>query len=157
MIVVLQLFMCMSTSQVSHIYSSIYFYQITFTIKVPLYCDNDYSKPPGLIIPPPSLIEVVQGESITITAEYKGDLYDHNLQAFWCITTLDGKHDCISPVNSSTYNVMTNCLSIDCCYFNISITLKSLTLSLSQAKLSSVAVWEQDTHSFNPGNSTLGI
>ena len=134
---------------------------IIFTIKVPEKCESDYSKPLDLLTPPPLVVQAVQGETVTIKAVYKGNINDPNLLAYWCVTTLDGNH-CIFPTDNDTiYNVMTvySCppTNVDCCYFNVSIEIKSLTLNLSRASLTSIAVWTQNPESFNPGNSTLGM
>ena len=129
--------------------------------KVPEKCESDYNNPPKLQTPPPLVVQAVQGESITIKAEYKGNINDPNLLAYWCVTTLDGNH-CIFPTdNDTSYNVTTihSCPSTDpdCCYFTTAIEIKSLTLDLSQANLTSAAIWLQNPKSFNPGNTTLGM
>ena len=111
--------------------------------------------------PPPPVVQAVQGENITIKAVYKGNIKDTNLLSFWCVATLDGNHQCILPTDNDTvYNVTTDgCppTDVDCCYFTVSIKIKSLTLDQSQANLTSAAVWLQNVTSFNPGNSILGM
>ena len=127
--------------------------------KVPEKCESDYNNAPKLQTPPPLVVQAVQGESITIKAEYKGNVNDPNLLAYWCVTTLDGNRCIFTTDNDTSYNVTTirSCLPTDpdCCYFNVSIKIKSLTLDLSQAILTSEAVWLQNPTVFNPGNSTL--
>ena len=94
-------------------------------------------------------------------AQYKGNIKDSNLLPFWCVTTLGDNHRCILPTDNDTvYNVTTDgCLptKADCCYFTVSIEIKSLTLDLSYANLTSAAAWLQNLTSFNPGNTTLGM
>ena len=104
-----------------------------------------------------------------IKAVYKGDSKDHYLQTSWCITTLDGDHRCIYPAdNDAIYNVTTDgspATILDYIYqsvysyyyFTLTIEINSLTLNLSQANLTSKAVWLLNPESFNPGNSTLGM
>ena len=100
---------------------------------------------------------------------YKGDIKDPNLLAYWCVTTLDGNHRCIYPAdNDSVYNVTTDgspATILDYIYqfffsyyyFTLTIEIKSLTLDLSQANLTSTAKWQQNSVSFNSSNSTLGM
>ena len=92
---------------------------------------------------------------------YKGNIKERNLLPFWCVATLDGNYRCILPNDNDTvYNVTTDgCppTDVDCCYFTVSIKIKSLTLGLSQANLTSAVAWLQNTTAFNPGNSTLGM
>ena len=161
MIVAMKLFMYMSMSWVSSKYSSMLLIRIKkFNIKVLKSCITD--KPPKLLVAPPSTVWAVQGENVTIKALYKGDFDDiseGNLLAYWRITTLDSNTRYIYPTNNYTsYYVTTDrCLPTDCCYFTVSIEIKSLTLDLSQANVSSAVVWLDDLNSFNPGNSTLGM
>ena len=156
MIVVTQVFMYMSTSWVSSIFSSM-LYTNKMTIKVLPSCITD--RPPKLLTPPPLTVRAVQRESVTIKAVYKGNI-NEDLLAYWCVTTLDDSR-CIFPTdNDTTYQVTTDgCppTNVDCCYFSVSIHIKSLTLNLSQANLTSEAVWLEDPTSFNAGNSTLGM
>ena len=128
-----------------------------------------YSKPPELLTPSPPVVQAVQGESVIIKAVYKGDIKDPNLLAYWCVTTLDGNHRCIRPAdNDSVYNVTTDsslATILDYTHqfffsyynFTLAIEIKSLTLDLSQANLTSTAVWRQNSASFNSSNSTLGM
>ena len=129
--------------------------------EVPASCDSDYNDPPELITPPPRVIQAVEEQSITIKAVYKGNIKEPNLLAYWCVTTLDGNHRCIYPAdNDSVYSVTTDgCppTNVDCCYFSVAIKIISLKFDLSQANLTSVAVWRQNSTSFDPGNSTLGM
>ena len=114
-----------------------------------------------MLIPLPHVVQAVKGENITIKAVYKGNIEDPTLLLFWCITTLDGNHHCIlSTDNDTVYNMTTDgCppTDADCCYFTVAIEIKSLTLDLSQANLTSAAAWLQNPKSFNQGNSTLGM
>ena len=128
--------------------------------EVPASCDSDYNDPPELITPPPRVVQAVEEQSITIKAVYKGNIKEPNLLAYWCVTTLDGNHHCIYPAdNDSVYSVSDGCppSNVDCCYFSVAIEIKSLTLELSQANLTSKAVWLQNRKSFNPGYTTLGM
>ena len=161
MIVVMQLFMCMSMSSVSYRVAYVLCISNLLLLKVPASCEVRYDEPPHLNTPPPPVVQAVQGESVTIKAEYKGNINDPNLLAYWCVTTLDGNH-CIYPTdNDAIYDVMTihSCppTDPDCCYFTTAIEIKSLTLDLSQANLTSAAIWLQNKTSFNPGNTTLGM
>ena len=111
--------------------------------------------------PPPRVVQAVQGENITIKAVYKGNIKDPNLLVYWCVATLDGNHRCILLTDNDTvYNVTTDGCppsDADCCYFTVSIEIKSLTLDLSQANLTSTVAWLQNSTSFNPGNTTLSM
>ena len=121
-------------------------------------CLNNYYRPPLLKIPPPPIVQAVQGTSVIIKAIYAGH-YDDNLLAFWCVLKRDGDYHCFYPNDNTTvYNVTTNgCLppNFDCCYFIISIEIQSLTFDLSGAKLTSMAGWNQRDPSYCVGNSTL--
>ena len=89
-----------------HSHFCAFLHEITFTIKVPPSCESDYNKPPELLTPPPRVVRAVQGENITIKAQYKGNIEDPNLLAYWCVATLDGNHLCIlSTDNDTVYNM----------------------------------------------------
>lgn len=117
---------------------------------------HSYDKSPELLIPPPSIVQAVQGESIIIKALYKG-IEDH-LLAVWVVTTPDGHHYILPTNNYTNYNttIMHNC-SVDYCYFTVAIEIKSLTLNLSQANLINVAMHQKNFTSTKSCNSRVGM
>ena len=136
-------------------------YNMIINVSVLPKCRNNYSRPPPLKIPPPSVVQAVQGMSSIIKATYSGNYNDSNLLAFWCIAKQDGYYHCFFPTDNNTvYSVTTNgCVAtnFDCCYFSVSIEIRSLSLNLSGAELSSMAGWNQLDPTYSVGNSTLSM
>ena len=114
-----------------------------------------------MLTPPPSVVQAVEGYSVTVKATFKGK-NDINLGAYWCITTQDESYEhCYSSTDhDDNYSVTVDgCLPSDpyCCNFTVAFTVKSLTHNLSMARLTSRVFWLQNTTAFEPGNSILGM
>ena len=128
-----------------------------YNIKVPPSCEDYYSKPPQLKTAPPLVIQAVEGHSVTITAQYKGNKDDKNLGVYWCVFKTQEDYYCYNLNENDNYNVSTDGCppgNENCCYFTVLLKIKSVTRNLT---LQSMVVWQWDPQSFIPGNSSLGM
>ena len=128
-----------------------------YNIKVPPICEVDYNKPPQLKIAPPSVVEAVEGHSVTITAQYEGNEDDRNLGIYWCVFKTQDDYYCYNLTEDDNYIVSTDGCPPgheNCCYFTVLLKIKSVTRNLT---LQSMVVWYQDPQNFIPGNSSLGM
>ena len=124
-------------------------------------CLNATELPP-LLNPPPPNIRAVEGQSVTVTATYKGDYYLDSLGAMYGIKTANNKkYKYITPDDtpSSGYNVTVDdecpVTNISCCHFNVSISVGPVTLATSDIELKSAAVRSDDWTHYNSGHSSI--
>ncbi|XP_065885350.1 uncharacterized protein [Dysidea avara] len=104
-------------------------------------CLNATELPP-LLNPPPPNIRAVEGQTVTVTATYKGDYNLDSLGAMYGVMTANNKkYKYITPDDtpSSGYNVTVDnecpVTNISCCYFNVSISVGPITLATSDIEL----------------------
>jgi len=116
-----------------------------------------------LLIPPPQKILAVEGQTVTVSAAYKGDYSTHLLKGFWIVKTPNSEiATYIFPSDSTPkgYDVtVTDCHDTNphfCCYFNISITIQSMTLEQSPTQLQSAAALSDDLTKYTAGHSKIG-
>ena len=117
---------------------------------------------PPLLAPPPPRIFAVEGQTVTVTATYKGDYYNSNrdLQAYWIIKNHEtSKTVFVFPGHPQEgYKVTVEGCSVVkpfCCKFNTSVVLKAVTLDQSGILLKSVACRSDDLINCKQGNSTI--
>ena len=99
----------------------------------------------------------MKGHDVTITARYDGNKDDKNLGVYWCVFKTQEDYYCYYLNENDNYTVsIDGCLPDDknCCYFTVTLKIKEVTHDLT---LQSMVVWQQDPHSFIPGNSSLGM
>jgi len=129
----------------------------SISLDYPPSCLNATEIPP-LLVPPPPKILAVEGQTVTVTATYKGAYDSDDLQAFWNVHTSKA-HLSISPGHPQQgYNATIKECPIDfpnCCKFQTSIVLESVTLNQSGAELKSKACRSYDCTKYEQGNSNI--
>jgi len=115
-----------------------------------------------LLIPPPPKVLAVEGQTVTVTATYKGNQEIDGLTAFWIVTAANKDQYYLFPdINKQPgYNVtLEQCVVINhipnCCQFYISIVVESVTVGQSGTKLSSAGA-RQNLKIFTEGKSIMG-
>jgi len=129
----------------------------SISLDYPPSCLNATEIPP-LLTPPPPKVFAVEGQTVTVTATYEGDYDSDDLQVFWNVRTSKA-HSTIFPGNPQQgYNATVNECPVsdpNCCKFQTSIVLESVTLNQSGAKLKSKACRSNDFTKYEQGNSTI--
>ncbi|XP_065885346.1 uncharacterized protein [Dysidea avara] len=123
-------------------------------------CLNGSDLPP-LITPPPPKVRAVEGQTVIVTATYKGDINSDELKAYWIVNTMDHHHKNVFPGNPPQgYNATVEECPVKnpfCCEFHTSIVLESITLNQSHAKLKSAACRSSDLTNYEEVNSTIEV
>jgi len=124
------------------------------------YCLNATELPP-LLIPPPPRVLAVEGQTVTVTATYKGDYDIDDLYAFWIVKTPNSEdHTYVYPDNDPPKGykaTIEGCpvTNTSCCNFNISITVDSVTFDQSGTVLKSAAARPSDLTKYDIGYSKI--
>lgn len=129
---------------------------------------NIYGLPPPLKVPPPKIVQTVEGENVIINTTYAGDISDAlsddvDYSLFWYIKLLQdgGCPLYVSETDKRTDYIVTSDWSCapynnpsdgHCCYFTVFLKIPNLTLDLSGATLVSGASWDCE---FNQGITML--
>ena len=132
----------------------------SFSLEYVPNCLNGSDLPP-LITPPPPKVRAVEGQTVIVTAIYKGDINTDELKAYWIVNTMDHHHKNVFPGNHPPqgYNAtVEGCpvRNLICCEFHTSIVLESVTLNQSHTKLKSAACRSNDLTKYKEVNSTIG-
>ena len=67
------------------------FDSVLFSSLDPQFCLNATELPP-LLVPPPPKVLAVKGQTVKVTATYKGDYSKYFLQAFWIVKNPDSMY-----------------------------------------------------------------
>ncbi|XP_065885359.1 uncharacterized protein [Dysidea avara] len=144
-------------------------YQVTFVIQHctisgimsdyadPQFCLNATELPP-LLVPPPPKVLAVKGQTVKVTATYKGDYSKHFLQAFWIVKNPNSEDSMyiLPGDNVSGYDVaVKNCNN--CCHFNTSIIVESVALDQSGVQLESAGARSGDLTKYTQGFSRISV
>jgi len=113
-----------------------------------------------LLKPPPPKVLAVEGQTVTISATYKGNYDSNDLQAYWIVkNTVSNTQKNVCPGNPlQGYKATVKKCPVDdpnCCKFQTSIVLESVTLEQSGDILKSAACRSDDLTKYKQGNSTI--